>query len=172
MVFLESALESKLNPLVAISRSGSLGLSGFVNKFNAEPELLDDLNDHWTARIHKKERNYLIERMQKFALSNRKRVTFLSGDVHCAAVGILKTLKQKGRQELAPQADYRYMVNVVTSKLPCINGSSTFDRVIVSRCHCKHTAVSWINAWRWLQLTKRQTKCSHSHGFFARNESA
>jgi hypothetical protein len=53
MVFLESALESKFNPLVALGRNGSLGLSGFVNKFNADAELLDDLNDHWTARLHK-----------------------------------------------------------------------------------------------------------------------
>ena len=43
MVFLETALDSKLNPLVALGRSGSLGLSGFVNKFNADAELLDDL---------------------------------------------------------------------------------------------------------------------------------
>jgi hypothetical protein len=53
MVFLESALESKFNPLVALGRNGTLGLSGFVNKFNADAELLDDLNDHWTARGHK-----------------------------------------------------------------------------------------------------------------------
>ncbi|KNZ75467.1 hypothetical protein J132_02800 [Termitomyces sp. J132] len=128
MVFLETALDSKLNPLVAISRAGSLGLSGFVNKFNAEPELLDDLlqrsvlmsdfqNDHWTARIHKKERNNFIERSQNFALQKRIRVTFVSGDVHCAAVGVLKTLRQKGRQELAPWMDYRYMVNIVTSAI-------------------------------------------------------
>jgi len=43
LVFLETALENKFNPLVALGRSGSLGLSGFVNKFNAEAELLDDL---------------------------------------------------------------------------------------------------------------------------------
>ena len=72
MVFLETALDSKLNPLVALGRNGSLGLSGFVNKFNADAELLDDLvsgsyvvlsvrtltlhnrqNDHWTAKSHK-----------------------------------------------------------------------------------------------------------------------
>ena len=41
--FLENALDSKLNPLVALGRNGSLGLSGFVNKFNADAELLDDL---------------------------------------------------------------------------------------------------------------------------------
>lgn len=43
MVFLETALESKFNPLVALGRTGTMGLSGFVNKFNAEAELLDDL---------------------------------------------------------------------------------------------------------------------------------
>jgi len=43
MVFLETALESKFNPFVALGKSGSLGLSGFVNKFNSEAELLDDL---------------------------------------------------------------------------------------------------------------------------------
>lgn len=43
MVFLETALESKLNPLVALGRAGQMGLSGFVNKFNADAELLDDL---------------------------------------------------------------------------------------------------------------------------------
>ena len=43
MVFLESALDSKLNPLVILGRNGQLGLSGFVNKFNADAELLDDL---------------------------------------------------------------------------------------------------------------------------------
>lgn len=43
MVFLESALDSKFNPLVLLGRSGSLGLGSFVNKFNAEAELLDDL---------------------------------------------------------------------------------------------------------------------------------
>ena len=48
---MESFLDSKLNPLVALGKRGNL--KGFVNKFNAEAELLDDLNDHWTAKGHK-----------------------------------------------------------------------------------------------------------------------
>ena len=43
MVFLETALSSKFNPLVALGRSGYSGLRGFVNKFNDDAELLDDL---------------------------------------------------------------------------------------------------------------------------------
>ena len=49
MVFLETALESKLNPLVALGRSGFL--SGFVNKYNADAELLDDLVNILRTRL-------------------------------------------------------------------------------------------------------------------------
>ncbi|KAF8626225.1 hypothetical protein AX15_004912 [Amanita polypyramis BW_CC] len=120
MVFLETALGSKLNPLVALGRAGqlgSIGLSGFVNKFNADAELLDDLNDHWTARYHKQERNWLVEQFQGIARAQGIRISFLSGDVHCAAVGIFKTLRQKDGGEIALADDYRYMVNIVTSAI-------------------------------------------------------
>lgn len=59
----------------------------------------------------------------------RLRITFLSGDVHCAAVGVLKTLsRQSGSKnakspDISPAVDYRYMVNVVTSAIvntPCV----------------------------------------------------
>lgn len=69
MTFIETVLESKLNPLVAMGKRGSSKASGFVNKFNADAELLDDLVssfnidfvsqahqrqlDHWTAKYHK-----------------------------------------------------------------------------------------------------------------------
>ncbi|KAJ1309680.1 hypothetical protein OPQ81_006444 [Rhizoctonia solani] len=119
MNFLETALESKFNPFTALAQKGSLGLSGFVNKFNKDPELLDDLNDHWTAKSHKRERNWFIEQVQAFAKTRRIRVTFLSGDVHCAAVGYFKTLVRGGGKAPAidPLGDHRYMLNVVTSAI-------------------------------------------------------
>ncbi|PFH52428.1 hypothetical protein AMATHDRAFT_74220 [Amanita thiersii Skay4041] len=117
MVFLEAALESKFNPLIALGKSGSLGLSGFVNRFNADAELLDDLNDHWTARSHKRERNWLVEQLQQIARMQRLRVSFLSGDVHCAAVGVFKTLRHKHKADVEIVNDFRYMVNVVTSAI-------------------------------------------------------
>ncbi|KII89007.1 hypothetical protein PLICRDRAFT_53502 [Plicaturopsis crispa FD-325 SS-3] len=136
MVFLESALESKFNPLVALGRSGSLGLAGFVNKFNAEAELLDDLNDHWTAKSHKKERNWFIEQMQRFAKAKRVRVTFLSGDVHCAAVGVLKTLvKGKNATAIPPPQDYRYMINVVTSEHKPPGGVISMVSTLATKTH-------------------------------------
>ncbi|KAF8631431.1 hypothetical protein AX17_005108 [Amanita inopinata Kibby_2008] len=117
MVFLEAALGSKLNPLVALGKSGQLGLSGFVNKFNADAELLDDLNDHWTARHHKQERNWLIQQFQHLAAVHRLRISFLSGDVHCAAVGVFKTLKAKNKADIPKENDFRYMINIVTSAI-------------------------------------------------------
>jgi PhoD related phosphatase len=68
------------------------------------------------SEISQTERNWFIEQLQLFAQHRRIRISFLSGDVHCAGVGVLKTLqKGKGRPGLAPAADHRYMLNVVTS---------------------------------------------------------
>ncbi|KIJ37701.1 hypothetical protein M422DRAFT_60910 [Sphaerobolus stellatus SS14] len=138
MNFLETALESKFNPLVALGRNGSLGLSGMVNKFNADAELLDDLNDHWTAKGHKKERNWFIETVQQFAKVKRIRVSFLSGDVHCAAVGVLKTLVKGKEPGIAPAVDHRYMLNVVSSAIvntPPPNGVLTMVSVLSDKKH-------------------------------------
>jgi hypothetical protein len=65
-----------------------------------------------------KERNWFIEQLQNFALQRRIRITFVSGDVHCAAVGVLKTLSTgKGKVPVPPEQDHRYMLNVVTSAI-------------------------------------------------------
>ncbi|KAH6919031.1 plasma membrane protein [Coprinopsis sp. MPI-PUGE-AT-0042] len=138
MVFLETALESKFNPLVALGKAGNLGLGGFVNKFNKDAELLDDLSDHWTARNHKKERNWFIEQLQNFARSKRIRVSFVSGDVHCSAVGYFKTLKQKNAPEIAPEEDWRYMQNITTSAIvntPPPNGVITMVSSLATKVH-------------------------------------
>ncbi|KAI0290515.1 hypothetical protein BC826DRAFT_1092547 [Russula brevipes] len=124
MVFLENMLSSKFNPLVTLGKSGALGLKGFVNKFNADAELLDDLS----------ERNWFILRLQQYAQSRRIRISFLSGDVHCAAVGVLKTLnKGKRSSAVIPTADHRYMLNVVTSMPP--NGVLTLVNSLSTKKH-------------------------------------
>jgi hypothetical protein len=144
MVFLETALESKLNLLIALGRSGAAGFSNFVNKFNADAELLDDLSDHWTAKCHKKERNWLIQQMQGIARMKSLRISFLSGDVHCAAVGVLKTLvrgnggKNNRTIDVPPETDYRYMINVVTSAIvntPPPNGVITMVSTLATKTH-------------------------------------
>jgi hypothetical protein len=69
MTFLETALSTRLNPLVALSKTETFGLRGFRNNFNGDAELLDDLvlyffhlsrpgadfllkNDQWTSKHH------------------------------------------------------------------------------------------------------------------------
>ncbi|KAH8117510.1 hypothetical protein DFH11DRAFT_1575443 [Phellopilus nigrolimitatus] len=109
MNFMESLLESKLNPLVAMGKRGSTKVGGFVNKFNADAELLDDLA----------ERNEFILKLQEYSRRTHTRVTFLSGDVHCAAVGVFKTLvKEKKQPDINPAIDHRYMLNIITSDPP------------------------------------------------------
>lgn len=57
-----------------------------------------------------------MEQLQNFARIKHIRVTFVSGDVHCAAVGLFKTLRAKGQPEIAPENDPRWMANIVTSE--------------------------------------------------------
>ncbi|WWC65575.1 uncharacterized protein I303_108193 [Kwoniella dejecticola CBS 10117] len=118
MSFVEHFLDWKYNPLNILARHNAMGLGGMVNKFNQASELLDDLNDHWCANTHKKERNWLVLECQKLAKEKQFRITFLSGDVHLAAVGCLFTF-HKGKREptLAPEQDHRYMLNVITSAI-------------------------------------------------------
>eukprot|EP01102_Stenamoeba_stenopodia_P003762 TRINITY_DN1390_c0_g6_i1.p1 TRINITY_DN1390_c0_g6~~TRINITY_DN1390_c0_g6_i1.p1 ORF type:complete len:659 (+),score=114.22 TRINITY_DN1390_c0_g6_i1:436-2412(+) len=52
-------------------------------------ELLDDLRDHWRSIGHLNERKELLDRLLNFAATANCRVTFLSGDVHLAALGVI-----------------------------------------------------------------------------------
>lgn len=76
LVWLENILTSRLmDPIKALGRAGMLG--GFLNQFDGGVEILDDLDDHWTARNHKHERNWFIERLQDLAADKSVRITIL-----------------------------------------------------------------------------------------------
>lgn len=55
---------------------GLLG-KGFLNRFDGGVEILDDLDDHWTAKHHKAERQYLINELQGLAAAKSVRITIL-----------------------------------------------------------------------------------------------
>jgi PhoD related phosphatase len=65
----------------------------------------------------------LISQLQLIALERKIRVSFISGDVHLAAVGLLKTYAGKtkqlkhGRGEVQPSLDHRWMLNIVSSAI-------------------------------------------------------
>nr|POE48334.1 uncharacterized protein CFP56_73901 [Quercus suber] len=111
--FLENILTSKvMDPIKALGRTGMLG--GFVNKFDGGVEILDDLDDHWTAKHHKAERNWFIQELQELAAEKSVRVTILGGDVHLGAVGQFYTEKSMGVDK---HKDHRYMPNVISSAI-------------------------------------------------------
>lgn len=111
--FLENLLTSRvMDPVKALGRTGALG--GFVNKFDGGVEILDDLDDHWTAKHHKAERNWFIQELQELAAEKSVRVTILGGDVHLGAVGQFYSNKKLG---VTKDHDHRYMPNVVSSAI-------------------------------------------------------
>jgi hypothetical protein len=101
-----------MDPIKYIGRTGVLG--GFVNKFDGGVEILDDLDDHWTAKHHKDERNWFIEELQELAAEKSVRITILGGDVHLCAVGQFYSNKKLG---IPKDQDHRYMPNIVSSAI-------------------------------------------------------
>ncbi|KAJ4372211.1 hypothetical protein N0V83_003985 [Neocucurbitaria cava] len=111
--FLENILTSRLmDPIKYLGRAGLLG--NFVNKFDGGVEILDDLDDHWTAKHHKEERNWFVRELQHIASTKSVRITILGGDVHLAAVGQFYTNK---KLNVPKDKDHRYMPNVVSSAI-------------------------------------------------------
>ncbi|KAJ1677907.1 hypothetical protein EV182_005196, partial [Spiromyces aspiralis] len=88
LTFIERTLRAvqalKVHKSCLCSKAGPF--KTFNNQFR-EPELLDDLEDHWTARPHLEERRRFVQRLQELAEWFGVRVTFVSGDVHCCGFG-------------------------------------------------------------------------------------
>ncbi|KAI6353857.1 hypothetical protein MCOR25_008860 [Pyricularia grisea] len=113
LVWLENILTSRLfEPVKALAKMGLMG--GLLNRFDGGVEVLDDLDDHWTAKHHKKERKIIMEDLQDLAADRSVRVTILSGDVHLAAVGQFYSDPKLG---IAKHKDFRYMPNIISSAI-------------------------------------------------------
>ncbi|KAI1751878.1 hypothetical protein F4782DRAFT_171308 [Xylaria castorea] len=113
LVWLENILTSRvMDPIKALGKFGLLG--NLVNSFDGGVELLDDLDDHWTAKNHKDERRFVVEDLQDLAVDKSVRVTMLSGDVHLAAVG---QFYSNPKLRIPKHKDFRYMLNIVSSAI-------------------------------------------------------
>jgi hypothetical protein len=86
----------------------------FFNSFDGGVDLLDDLDDHYTARTHKKERAYIIHQLQTLASEFSVRITILGGDVHLAAVG---RFYSNPKLEIPVLNDHRYIANIISSAI-------------------------------------------------------
>ena len=114
LAWLENLISS---PLIAPIRllNKRFGVAGALfNKFDGQVDLLDDLDDHYTARHHKKERRELINRLQRLSQQHGVRVSILGGDVHLAAMGRFYSKPKLG---IPPERDHRYMANIVSSAI-------------------------------------------------------
>lgn len=132
MVWIEKILASRvLKPLRALATRKVVATS-FINDFDGLAELLDDLNDHWCALVHKKERNHLVMKLIQFGAKHGVRITILSGDVHLGCFGRIKTMPKthigahlrastKTAEESDaleyPERDPRLMFNVISSAI-------------------------------------------------------
>jgi hypothetical protein len=102
-----------MGPIKFLNRRFGLG-GGIFNHFDGSVDLLDDLDDHYTARTHKRERNALIERLQVVCAQHSVRITILGGDVHLAALG---RFYSNPKLNIPIEQDFRFMTNVVSSAI-------------------------------------------------------
>lgn len=86
----------------------------FFNHFDGSVDLLDDLDDHYTARTHKKERLFLVHQLQALAAEFSVRISILGGDVHLAAVG---RFYSNPKLNVPVAHDHRYMANIISSAI-------------------------------------------------------
>lgn len=134
LVWLENVLTSKvMDPVKALGKFGLFG--NFLNKFDGGVELLDDLDDHWTAKHHKRERNWFIQELQELAREKSVRITMLSGDVHLAAAAQFYSNPKLG---LPKDRDHRYMPNVISSAIVNAPPPDTMADVLNKRNKVHH----------------------------------
>ncbi|KAI1938640.1 hypothetical protein LOZ66_003443 [Ophidiomyces ophidiicola] len=111
MAWLENMTSKVIDPVRSLSKVGLFGSS--ENRVGNGAESLDD---HWTAKLHKLERKWLIEDLQELAAQKSVRITILGGDANLAAMG---QFYADPKLEIPKDMDYRYMPNVVSS--PIVN---------------------------------------------------
>lgn len=114
LAWLENIFSSPLMaPLRLLNkRFGVAG--GLFNQFDGNIDLLDDLDDHYTAKHHKTERRELIQRLQALSQKYSVRVTILGGDVHLAAFGRFYSNES---HDTSAEHDPRYMGNIISSAI-------------------------------------------------------
>lgn len=114
LTWLENIFSSPvIAPIKFLNKRFGFG-GGFFNHFDGSVDLLDDLDDHYTAKTHKKERLFLVHQLQSLAAEFSVRITILGGDVHLAAVG---RFYSNPKLNIPIGEDHRYMANIISSAI-------------------------------------------------------
>lgn len=72
------------------------------------------MDDHYTAKTHKKERLFIVHQLQALAAEFSVRISMVSGDVHLAAVG---RFYSNPKLNIPINEDHRYMANIISSAI-------------------------------------------------------
>ncbi|KAI1326302.1 hypothetical protein F5Y16DRAFT_375349 [Xylariaceae sp. FL0255] len=135
LTWLENVFSSPLiAPIKFMNRRFGFG-GGVFNHFDGSVDLLDDLDDHYTARTHKKERNAFVERLQTICADFSVRLTILGGDVHLAALG---RFYSNPDLHIPAEEDHRYIVNVVSSAIVNKPPPNAIANLLASRNKIHH----------------------------------
>ncbi|KAI1375655.1 hypothetical protein F4677DRAFT_421967 [Hypoxylon crocopeplum] len=135
LTWLENVFSSPLiAPVKFLNRRFGFG-GGVFNHFDGSVDLLDDLDDHYTARTHKKERNALVKHLQAICAGFSIRLTILGGDVHLAALG---RFYSNPNLHIPVEQDHRYMVNVVSSAIVNKPPPAAIANLLASRNKIHH----------------------------------
>ncbi|KAI0889427.1 uncharacterized protein GGS22DRAFT_71021 [Annulohypoxylon maeteangense] len=135
LTWLENVFSSPLiAPVKFLNRRFGFG-GGVFNHFDGSVDLLDDLDDHYTARTHKKERNALIHRLQGVCAEFSVRLTILGGDVHLAALG---RFYSNPNLHIPVEKDHRYIVNVISSAIVNKPPPAAIANLLASRNKIHH----------------------------------
>ncbi|KAI1415604.1 hypothetical protein F5Y13DRAFT_146489 [Hypoxylon sp. FL1857] len=135
LTWLENVFSSPLiAPVKFLNRRFGFG-GGVFNHFDGSVDLLDDLDDHYTARTHKKERNALVKRLQTICSEFSIRLTILGGDVHLAALG---RFYSNPNLHIPVEQDHRYIVNVVSSAIVNKPPPAAIANLLASRNKIHH----------------------------------
>lgn len=133
--WLENIFQSPIiGPIRFLNRRFGIA-GGFFNHFDGQVDLLDDLDDHYTAHQHKGERKQLILRLQALAKQHSVRVSILGGDVHLAALGRFFSNIKLG---IPTEHDWRYMPNIISSAITNKPPPSAVANLLASRNKIHH----------------------------------
>ena len=117
LAWLENVFKSPIiGPIRFLNKRFGIA-GGLFNNFDGNVDLLDDLDDHYTARQHKRERKELMLQLQILAAKHSVRVTILGGDVHLAALGKFYSGPKSESGRLPEEKDPRHMVNIISSAI-------------------------------------------------------
>eukprot|EP00892_Ulva_mutabilis_P003438 jgi/Ulvmu1/1466/UM011_0196.1 len=90
------------------------GLGDSIYNHFGQPDLLDDVTDHWSSDAHEKEKAELLAEVVDAAKARQFRLTFVAGDVHLCAVTYLKSRGPRGAQQAT---DPGFVPHIVTSAI-------------------------------------------------------